>query len=80
MFINSDPAMVDAQGQHAKARNTNLNEDLGKVRPRAEAGLWQKLPTSILKRPSPLSPSSKRLCPCRAFDQFLEISVSISKP
>lgn len=36
VFINSDPAMVDAQGQHAKARNTNLNEDLGKVRPRAE--------------------------------------------
>ena len=44
MLINSDPAMVDAQGQHAKARNTNLNEDLGKVRPRAEAGPWHDFP------------------------------------
>ena len=31
MFVNNDPMMVDAAGQHAKARNTNLNEDLGKV-------------------------------------------------
>jgi hypothetical protein len=31
VFVNNDPEMVDAQGQHAKARNTNLNEDLGKV-------------------------------------------------
>lgn len=31
MFVNNDLEMVDAQGQHAKARNTNLNEDLGKV-------------------------------------------------
>ena len=31
MFVNNDPEMVDAQGNHAKARNTNLNEDLGKV-------------------------------------------------
>ena len=31
VFVNNDPEMVDAQGNHAKARNTNLNEDLGKV-------------------------------------------------
>jgi len=32
VFVNNDPEMVDSAGQHAKARNTNLNEDLGKVR------------------------------------------------
>lgn len=32
VFVNSDPAMEDAAGQYAKARNTNLNEDLGKAR------------------------------------------------
>lgn len=42
VFINSDPAMVDDQGQYAKARNTNLNEDLGKVRPCAEPGLGSR--------------------------------------
>jgi len=31
VFVNSDPAMEDTAGQYAKARNTNLNEDLGKV-------------------------------------------------
>ena len=31
VFINSDESMIDANGKHAKARNTNLNEDLGKV-------------------------------------------------
>ena len=42
MFVNNDPEMVDAQGNHAKARNTNLNEDLGKVcsDPEYPEALW----------------------------------------
>lgn len=33
MFINNDPHMVDPRDKtsHARARNSNLNEDLGKV-------------------------------------------------
>lgn len=33
MFINNDPYMAneDAPEEHAHARNSNLNEDLGKV-------------------------------------------------
>lgn len=31
IFVNRDPEMVDAMGKGAKARNSNLNEDLGKV-------------------------------------------------
>jgi hypothetical protein len=42
VFVNNDPEMVDAQGQHAKARNTNLNEDLGKVRYHAAIRLWTR--------------------------------------
>ena len=34
MYINKDEAMVDpVSGNGALARNTNLNEDLGKVLP-----------------------------------------------
>jgi phospholipid-transporting ATPase len=31
VFINSDPEMRDGSGESAKCRNSNLNEDLGKI-------------------------------------------------
>jgi magnesium-transporting ATPase (P-type) len=31
VFINSDPEMRDGSGEAAKCRNSNLNEDLGKI-------------------------------------------------
>ena len=31
VFINMDPEMRDASGEGAKCRNSNLNEDLGKI-------------------------------------------------
>jgi hypothetical protein len=67
VFVNNDPEMVDAQGQHAKARNTNLNEDLGKVRFRSshsESALVDavevKADVALAIMPSRAAPTSMR--------------------